>query len=130
MLESSPINFIQILDKQEVDSITPQPPPQKKMLIQVDSFTFHYVSSVLISNEEQWGENIPLRTSTSFSHLFISGPISQSGCVSSKSSTFGNVLIGNHVHGKSSRVALGLAILHKIGKCPPPGLTRSLNAPQ
>ena len=33
---------------------------------------------------------------------------------------FDCVLIGNHVHGKSSRVALGLAILHKIGKCPPP----------
>ena len=53
VLGSSPLNFSQIPDKQEVDSITPHPPPQKKkMLIQVDSFIFRYVSSVLVSNEE------------------------------------------------------------------------------
>ena len=46
---------------------------------------------------------------------------------------FGYVLIGNHVHGKSSKVALGLAILHKIGKCPPlplpPGTDKVLKCP-
>ena len=124
VLGSSPLNFIQIPDKQEVDSMTPQPPPPpKKMLIQVDSCIFCYVSSVLVL-KQRGSACIKLREHA-FKNLYKffsslpGGPISQSACVSSKSFMFGYVSIGNHLHGESSRVVLGLVMLHKIGKCPP-----------